>query len=142
MTAHEHYNEDEQSHEEDPLIPNGSLRSTSRSHGPFLHQTHSPRIIIALLFTIIFVLAFGGFLMAVPALRLYEDIMCHHYYNDVEGEGHIGLDGRIDEILCKVDEVQNELNITLAVLHFLGAIPGMLFWKQRQGKLLMSCQHY
>jgi hypothetical protein len=119
--------EEEQSHEDDPLLPNGSLhRTSSRSHASFIHQTHSPRIIILILFTILFILAFGGFLMTVPGLRLYENIICHHYYNKLQGEQHIGLDGDIDESLCKVDEVQNELNVLLAVLHFLGAIPGML----------------
>jgi hypothetical protein len=74
---------------------------------------------------IIFVLAFGGFLMGVPAIRIYEDIICHHYYENLEGEGHIGLEKNIDEKDCKGDEVQNELNFLLAVLHFLGTIPGM-----------------
>jgi hypothetical protein len=70
------------------------------------------------------VLAFGGVLMAVPAIRLYEDIICHHYYENLEGDGHIGLEGDIDEKECKGDEVQGQLNVLLAVLHFLGAIPG------------------
>lgn len=131
MTATEYSIEDEQSHEEDPLLSNGSLRrTTSHSHVSFVHQIHSPRIIISLLFTIIFILASGGFLMGVPSIRLYEDIICHHYYESLEGEGHIGLEGDIDESLCKVDEVQNELNILLAVLHFLGAIPGMLKFQE------------
>lgn len=63
--------------------------------------------------------------MAVPSIRLYEDIICHLYYESLEGEGHIGLEENIDEKECKGDEVQNQLNVLLAVLHFLGAIPGM-----------------
>ena len=70
--------------------------------------------------------------MAVPSIRLYEDIICHHYYENLEGEGHIGLEGNIDEKECKGDEVQNQLNVLLVVLHFLSAIPGMrkLLWQR------------
>ena len=134
MTSNEYPFEDEQSQEEDALLRDGSLhRTTAYSHASFIHQTHSPRIIILVLFSIIFILAFGGFLSAVPGLRLYENVICHYYYNNLEGEGHIGYDVDIDESLCKVDEVQNELNLLLAVLHFLGAIPGMLESKGKEG---------
>jgi len=64
--------------------------------------------------------------MAVPSIRLYEDIVCHHYYNELQGEGHVGLGGQIDEELCKVEEVQEELNILFAGLHLLGALPPLL----------------
>ena len=63
--------------------------------------------------------------MGVPSLRIYEDIICHHYYNEIEGEGHIGLDEGIEEKKCKGEEVQNRLNVLIAGVQFLGAIPGM-----------------
>jgi len=65
--------------------------------------------------------------MGMPGLRLYEDIICHHYYNNLQGEDHIGLDGHIDEELCKGDEVQNQMNILLGVLAFLTPVPSR-FW--------------
>jgi hypothetical protein len=72
--------------------------------------------------------------MAVPSIRLYEDIVCHHYYNELQGEGHVGLGGQIDEELCKVEEVQEELNILFAGLHVLGALPRRLSCeRERQG---------
>jgi hypothetical protein len=80
-------------------------------------------VITLIIFAIIFILAFGGYLMAVPSIRLYEDIVCHHFYNGLEGEEHRGFDEVIDEGLCKRDEVQEELNILFAGLHFLGALP-------------------
>lgn len=61
--------------------------------------------------------------MAVPGIRIYEDIICHHYYAKREGEGRIGFEGNIDESLCKGEEVQNELSIIVAGLHVIGAIP-------------------
>ena len=69
--------------------------------------------------------------MALPSIRLYEDIICHHYYNGIEGEGHRGLEEDIEERLCKADPVQEELNLLLAGLHFLGAVPRKL--KQEGG---------
>jgi hypothetical protein len=119
MTLTEYRSGDEQSREDAPLLMDYSPeRTISNSRNPLIHEIHSPRIIILVLCAIIFTLSFGGCLMIVPSLRLYEDIICHHYYESLEGEGHIGLDGHIKESLCKVDEVQNELNIFLAVFNF------------------------
>lgn len=64
--------------------------------------------------------------MGMPAVRLYEDIICHHYYNGLKGEGHIGLDEPIDEEKCKGNEVQNELNMLFGTMHFLSPIPRLL----------------
>ncbi|KAK6599607.1 MFS multidrug transporter [Botrytis cinerea] len=63
--------------------------------------------------------------MAVPVLRVYEDIICHHYYDRLQGEGHVVFGGDIDESMCKKDDIQNELSILVAGTHFLGAIPGL-----------------
>jgi hypothetical protein len=104
----------------------------------FLHlrEATSPRTIIAILFALIFILSFGGNLMTVPSMRLYEDIMCHHYYNGLQDERHIAYEGHIDEELCKVEEVQNELNVVFAGLRVLGAIPCM-FMIPRFRRLVM-----
>lgn len=65
--------------------------------------------------------------MAIPALRFYEDVICHHYYADLQGEGHIWLGGDIDEDMCKGEEVQNQLNILVAGIQFLNAGIGKLY---------------
>lgn len=52
--------------------------------------------------------------MAVPGIRIYEDIICHR---------KLGIKGDIDESLCKGDDVQNELSVVVAGLHVIGAIP-------------------
>lgn len=65
-------------------------------------------------------------MMVIPHLRMYEDIICHNYYNSLEGEEHIGLDGYVDEEMCKGDEVQSRLNMFIGVMGFLGTIPGLL----------------
>ena len=62
-------------------------------------------------------------MMAVPAMRLAENIICHHHYDQIEGPGHIGFGDNIDEGLCKGDEVQKELNVIFSVIPVLEAIP-------------------
>lgn len=106
-----------------PPRPNAHSRTSSYIH---LHQTHSPRVITGIVLVILFILGFGGYLMAVPGIRIYEDIICHHYYAKREGEGSIGFQGNIDERLCKGEEVQNELSVVVAGLHVIGAIPSLL----------------
>lgn len=80
-------------------------------------------MIIAIVLASLFWLEFGGYLMVVPGLRIYEDIICHHYYDRFQGEEHIVLEGNIDEGMCKGVAIQNELSIIIAGSYFLGAIP-------------------
>ncbi len=65
--------------------------------------------------------------MVVPCLRIWEDIICHIYYDKLEGKDRIGFDEPIHEDMCKGEVVQEKLNVFLAVLHFIGVIPGMLW---------------
>jgi hypothetical protein len=112
--------------EDAPLLPDirpPHISSPSSSSSLPFYQTRSRLIITLIIFAIIFILAFGGYLIGVPSIRLYEDIVCHHYYNRLEGKEHRGLEEGIEERLCKADLVQEELNFLLAGLHFLGAVP-------------------
>ncbi|TGO21052.1 hypothetical protein BPAE_0245g00020 [Botrytis paeoniae] len=58
-------------------------------------------------------------------MRIYEDILCHRYYEELQGRSGVGLSSTIDEARCKGDKVQEELNILTAVLETLKALPGM-----------------
>ncbi|KAK0116914.1 hypothetical protein ONS96_012760 [Cadophora gregata f. sp. sojae] len=107
------------------LLPRDSLPQIPATSS-FVHPTHSINAIIGILFTIVFVLAFGSTMMAVPAMRLAENIICHHHYNQIQGPGHIGFGETIDEGLCKGDEVQKELNVIFSVIPVLEAIPSLV----------------
>ncbi|RDW79795.1 hypothetical protein BP6252_04433 [Coleophoma cylindrospora] len=109
--------------EQQPLL---AREEDATPHHSIIRTTHSPRVVIGVMVFTIFVLSFASTIMGLPALRIYEDIICHRYYENVSGLGHIGLEGKIDEGLCKGDEVQNELNIILGVKQFLTAVPAML----------------
>ncbi|PQE04676.1 major facilitator superfamily transporter protein [Rutstroemia sp. NJR-2017a BBW] len=108
--------------EETPLLK-PLRRTNSRTHS-LIHQAHSPRIIITLITAIVFIISFGGYLVLVPSLRIYEDILCHRFYERSQDIAHFGLNSRIDEKWCKGDEVQEELNILTAGLDTLRSVPG------------------
>ncbi|KAK6608017.1 MFS transporter [Botrytis cinerea] len=97
--------------EESPLLDHLRPTTATDTHS-LIHQTHSPRIIISLLTAIVFIIGFGGYLAWIPSMRIYEDILCHRYYEERRGG-------------CKGDEVQEELNILTAVMETLKALPGM-----------------
>lgn len=64
--------------------------------------------------------------MMVPITRIQEDILCHYFYNGLEGEEHIGYEEDIPEHMCKREEVQEKLNLLIAGLWMIGCIPGKL----------------
>ncbi|KAF7951967.1 uncharacterized protein EAE97_001464 [Botrytis byssoidea] len=109
--------------EESPLLDQSRL-TTVDTHSVIL-QTHSPRIIILLLTTIVFIIGFGIYLTWIPSMRIYEDILCHRYYEELQGQSGVGPSSTIDEARCKGDKIQEELNILTAVLETLKALPGM-----------------
>lgn len=115
--------------EEDAPSERSSLLSQSDStdsstEPPLLPLVHSPPYIVALLSVVIFVFMFGSFLMITPFLRVFEDILCHRYYDKIEGAGHVALSGKIDEGLCKGPEIQEELAIIVGGLQFADSVPG------------------
>jgi hypothetical protein len=97
-----------------------------RAKSSFLPQTHNPTTITLLLAFLAFILGFGSYLNAVPTTRIFEDIICHHYYDRQEAQHRIGLTDKIDEGLCKVDEIQEELALIKGISVVAAALPGML----------------
>ncbi|KAJ8066985.1 hypothetical protein OCU04_004364 [Sclerotinia nivalis] len=123
--------------EETPLLPAPpriSIVSSSSRRSRWIsdrttfciRRARSPHVITAIVLASLLWLEFGGYLMAVPVLRVYEDIICHHYYDRLQGAGYTVLLGNIDESMCKKDDIQNELSIVVAGSHFLGAISGLI----------------
>jgi hypothetical protein len=105
-----------------PKRPTGPSRQLS-----IIPQVHSLRFAILLIFLAIFVLMFVSYLIGTPQLRLYEDIICRHYYDEIKGESHIALTEDIDESLCKIDEIQKELAIVVRGSGVVDSIPSLLF---------------
>ena len=63
---------------------------------------HSPKRIVILVSVIKFVVVLSGMLLMLPTARLIEDMFCHIHYKDASTD-------IIDEMKCKVDEVQSQL---------------------------------
>ncbi|RGP73028.1 mfs transporter [Fusarium sporotrichioides] len=63
---------------------------------------HAPKRIVILVSFIKFAVVFSGMLLMLPTARLIEDMFCHIHYNDTSTD-------IIDEMKCKVDEVQSQL---------------------------------
>ncbi|KAH8820882.1 major facilitator superfamily domain-containing protein [Xylogone sp. PMI_703] len=109
---------------EEPFLRPGIPTDEERTFP--VHPTHSTMKIVIIIAFMIFILAFGGTLMVLPAIRVYEDVLCHQYYEKLPDHGHISLAGQIDEKLCKGEEIQTRLNTLLGGLAVLGSIPGIL----------------
>ncbi|KAI9743931.1 MAG: hypothetical protein M1818_002665 [Claussenomyces sp. TS43310] len=127
--------------EHSPLLP--SDRRESFRHTPVVLQAHSPMAIISILSVTIFVIMCGSFLIAVPQARVFEDIICHHYYGRMARSSKTVFIGPIDESLCKGDEVQSELAMLMGVLEMLNNIPGVWPTSRTQwvGTHILSRKH-
>lgn len=79
---------------------------------------HSPRRIVVLVALIKFSVVLSGMLLFLPFARILEDMMCHVHYQDTS------LD-MIDEMKCKVDEVQARLGYFYGWNSLLSSIVGM-----------------
>lgn len=112
-----------ESFEGDPLLGGEHPGPTTPPH---LQARH----IIARIILVIIVIMFGSSLTGAPHLRIYEDIICHHYYDDIGGTG------KIDEALCKGDEVQEELAMVMGGMEIAISIPGNLRIQKSDSQLM------
>lgn len=79
---------------------------------------HSPRRIVILVALIKFSVILSGMLLFLPFARILEDMMCHVHYQDTSSE-------IIDEMKCKVDEVQARMGYFYGWNSLLSSIVGM-----------------
>lgn len=81
-------------------------------------QVKTPSSIILVASLSKFVIVTGGLMMMMPLFRLIEDAICHVHYEDDSMD-------IIDEMKCKVDEVQSPLAFMLGWFGLLSAILSM-----------------
>jgi MFS transporter, PCFT/HCP family, solute carrier family 46 (folate transporter), member 1 len=91
-----------------PAIPVRPLGWHTRTKGSIV-------LVIAL---VKFGIVFLGTMMMMPMFRLIEDIFCHAHYKDDSPD-------LIDEMKCKVDEVQSSLATIGGILALIGAVISM-----------------
>jgi hypothetical protein len=119
-------------HEESTASERSPLLRPTRPAGPsqtvsFTPQVHSPHFVLFLIFCAIFMLMFGNYFLVAPQLRVFEDIICRHYYDEIKGQSHIALTDDIDESLCKLDQIQEELAIVIGGLSVVDTVPCKAF---------------
>lgn len=112
----------------DPKRPAMHSRTASILSELHVPQTHSPTIVLLLLSVMIFVIMVSTNFLVIPQQRIYEDIICRRYYDGLNTtQGHISLSESIDEKMCKLDAMQQELATVTGVSQSLDCIPGLLF---------------
>lgn len=87
--------------------------------GWIIPQARSPRAIVAVLCSLVFLGSSAGGFTVIPMTRILEDRFCREYYG-------VGGEESVDEGLCKVDVVQARLAYLMAVNSFVGAVVGCL----------------
>lgn len=97
----------------------------SQQQGPrcaSFFQARRPRTIYFLLSLMVFGLSFSGSLGEVPVTRLIEDNLCQRYYAArLNGDTR---HNKIDENLCKSDEIQSQLAYLNGWLPMIEAVVG------------------
>lgn len=123
--------------EDDPFL-NGDERSDAGS----LHshpepqirfrtsrwQLKTPRQVIIMLAVIKFSVVCAGMMLLLPLARLIEDLFCHAYYKDNS------LD-IIDEMKCKVEEIQSRMAYLNGWSGILGSVIGMKYYSTRKSMM-------
>lgn len=102
---------------DEPITPNHSPTPSPpplpRRSAPW--QASSPSTIVLLVTAVKFCVVASGMLMLMPMYRLIEDAFCHAHYRD-------DSPGLIDEMKCKVDEVQSPLAYMMAWFGLLNSV--------------------
>lgn len=108
--------------EEVPLLQRRPTAVSRFSHIS-IHQAHSVRIVLILLYIAFFIIEIGSVFLTIPSVRIFEDIICHHYYD----RDQAGMESDIPEEFCKGKEVQQELAVIAAGSEMANVIPCMCF---------------
>ncbi|XDG05153.1 hypothetical protein ABKA04_004768 [Annulohypoxylon sp. FPYF3050] len=93
-----------------------TLTSSIASATISVPTAEKPGTILGIFFLLIFVSSAADAFKQIPMTRIFEDILCHDYYDKTSGS-----DAPIDEELCKVNAIQTNLAYLLAVLESLNS---------------------
>ncbi|KAI1131399.1 major facilitator superfamily domain-containing protein [Nemania abortiva] len=86
------------------------------SSGDAVPKARNPNSIVAILCLVIFVASAAGGFQSMSTTRIFEDILCRQYYDQLRSS-----DEPISEDMCKVDAIQSKLAYLFAILASLNA---------------------
>ena len=98
----------------------GSVASLPSGHD-FVPKAQKPSTIVWILIAGIFFGSAAGGLVVIPEMRIFEDIICHQYYDMANR-----LTEPIKEELCKIDQIQSRLAYLFAINESITAAVGCL----------------
>ncbi|KAI0429899.1 major facilitator superfamily domain-containing protein [Xylaria sp. FL1042] len=81
-----------------------------------LPKAEKPGIIVFILCVVIFVGSASSGFQNMPMTRIFEDILCRQYYDQIHSHNE-----PIDEDMCKVDAIQSKLAYLFAIMSSLNA---------------------
>ncbi|KAI0195278.1 major facilitator superfamily domain-containing protein [Xylaria flabelliformis] len=121
-----------ESTEQTPLLSDATVTSSSYANRPGLRERssslvsavpklQSSRSVIILLCICIFVGSSAGGFQNISMTRIFEDILCRQYYDQIRSH-----DEPIDERICKIDSIQSKLAYLFAILNSLNAAVSIL----------------
>ena len=112
--------------EDAPLLSPTTAESQAPTHAPQKKKKKKPWLVLAALIGLLIVIVdIGAFLMEPPKTRLFEANICLRYY-EKNDPSKIGPDGTVDEALCKVEQVQQEMAMIFGWQDMFDSIPGLL----------------
>ena len=117
-------NADFPNHERSPLLSGAAQHEPSLSSMPSKKGSFSKKEVYLLL-VIVAGLDFTVFTLNLPLTRVYESILCYHYYAAHE-PGQYDDSSLIPEKFCKGGSIQEELAVVRGFEFFFMSIPGIL----------------
>ena len=99
--------------EREPLLPRQESQSRRSKSIVIIKDCLSNPLtpVLCCTFFLQFLISFAKHIIEVPAIRLFELAACHEYYRTHHHQGAVvGHGQNIDNRLCKVPAVQNELS--------------------------------
>lgn len=79
----------------------------------------------------------GCFLTSAPQIRLFESIICRHYYK-LRDPGVIDRHGQVPERLCKINSVQDEIAFLDGYQMLFDNIPGAYDGEERHVSIVTA----
>jgi hypothetical protein len=104
-----------------PAIPPGEREEKQRQQ----QKKKKPWLLLVILvFFLVAIIDIGAFLAEAPKTRVFESNLCLRYYSSSDPSKIV--DGKVEEELCKVDVVQEQLAGIFGWQDLFDSIPGIL----------------
>lgn len=109
--------------EDSPFLKSGSTLTNNDDPEAETKAKRMRKMVILLIVALIVSVDLPSVLQSSPTVRILEDIFCKAYYQKTD-PSKFSADGTVEELLCKVDQVQAELAYLKGWMSFFNHLPG------------------